>query len=487
MGGRIWRSMWMRLAAIALVLAVAPVIIYLQLRAADAEQSALLRQSVAAQGRMIARGVETALDPAKLPELGKHLARFDTPRNEVRVLFRPSDDADRAFYFVGASPALPDADLEQERERLLATGAVADIGPGCGPGGPAGQVYDTVAGDRRIIASVVPLAKPEGCWVVILTREQFAGFGPDGAQPYWQSPEMIASGVIYVIMVGLVLLVFLSFRRDLRGFADAARRTARGEGGTRFLDQNRVPELDGVARAFDQMVSHLRRSAESLLRLSEENAHALKTPVGVIAQAVEPLRAMAAEDPRRRRSVELIEKAIERLDHLITVIRRSEETAAALVAPRLTPVDAGGLLRPVADDYRPIAEDRGIEVTVRSPGRVMALGNEELLRTAIENPVENALDLTPAGGRVELSLMTEESTGMIEIRVTDTGPGVADSQLEQIFDRRFSHREPGDGGHDGLGLWIVRRNMEAMGGAAHAEAGDEGGLAVVLRLPAARP
>lgn len=477
--------MWMRLALIALVLAVAPVIIYLQLRAADGEQSALLRQSVAAQGRMIARGVERQLDPAKLPELGQHLARFDTPDNEVRVLFRPAGEDGGGFYFVGASPALPDADLEQERERLLATGAVSDIGPGCERGGFGGQVYDTVTGNRRIIASVVPVAKQAGCWVVILTREQLAGFGPDGIRPYWQSPEMIASGVIYVVMVGLVLLVFVSFRRDLQGFAEAARRTVRGEDGTLFVDRNRVPELDGVAGAFDQMVSHLKRSARSLLRLSEENAHALKTPVGVIAQAIEPLRAMAEGDRRRSRSVELIEKSVDRLDHLITVIRRSEETAAALVAPRLTPINAASLLPPVADHYRPIAEDRGIRIDVEAPGRAVALGNEELLRTALENPVENALDLTPAGGRITLSLMTEEASGAVEIRITDTGPGVAESQLDQIFDRKFSVREDG-GGHDGLGLWIVRRNMEAMGGSAHAEPGDSGGLAIVLRLASGR-
>lgn len=478
--------MWMRLALLAVVLAVAPVIIYLQLRAADAEQIALLRQSVAAQGRMIARGVETELDPAKLPELGQHLGRFDTPDNEVRVLFRPAQDDDEAFYFVGASPALPDADLEQERERLLATGAVSDIGPDCEQGGYGGQVYDTVTGNRRIIASVVPVAKQEGCWVVILTRERLAGFGPDGAQPYWESPEMIASGVIYVIMMGLVLLVFLSFRRDLQGFVEAARRTVRGESESRFADRNRVPELDGVARAFDQMVSHLRRSAESLLRLSEENAHALKTPVGVIAQAVEPLRQMAAEDQRRRRSVELIEKAIDRLDHLITVIRRSEETAAALVAPQLRPIDAGAMLAPVADEYRPIAEDRGVRIEVEGAAHVRALGNEELLRTALENPVENALDLTPPGGSITLSLHADDQDGVTEIRITDTGPGVAEGQIEQIFDRRFSVREGDGGGHDGLGLWIVRRNMEAMGGTAHAEPGADGGLSIVLRLPGTR-
>lgn len=107
------------------------------------------------------------------------------------------------------------------------------------------------------------------------------------------------------------------------------------------------------------------------------------------------------------------------------------------------------------------------------------------MRAALENPVENAIELTPEGGSITLSVRPSGKAGMVELCVSDTGPGVPDHDLETIFERRFSVRESGDGGHDGLGLWIVSRNMEAMAGTAHAENADEGGLTIVLTVPQA--
>lgn len=482
---RAFRSLWLRFAIIAAVMLAAPAIIYQQLLEADQTRNQLLRESVAAQGQLIAAGLTPAMDPARLPDLNAELARFHTGAAQVRLLFRPAGEADDAYFFVAAAPALPVDSVDQERMALLATGALDRIGPNCDGGGREGVAYEAVTGDRRVIASVAPVPKASGCWVVIITRHEVGRLGPAAQRSYWRTPEMIASGVIYVVMVGLVLLILLSVRQDLGRFAEIARRASEGGADARFRDRNRLPELDGVANAFDRMVASLRRSGEVLSRLAEENAHALKTPVGVIAQAVEPLRKAVADDPRRTRSVELIDRSVERLDHLISVIRRSEETAAALVTPKARRVNAASLIREVADAYGPIARDRGITIETEPGGAATLRADPELLRTAIENPLENALELTPEGGSVTLSVQPDRAAGQIEIRIADTGPGVPASDLEQIFERRFSMRKEGDSGHDGLGLWIVRRNMEAMGGTAHGEAVAGKGLVIVLRAPAA--
>lgn len=477
------RSLWFRLLVIATVMLAAPAIIYQQLLEADRAQNELLRESVETHGRLIAKGLMPVLDPARLPTLNQELVRFDTPSSHIRLLYRPTGEAEDAFYFVAASPPIPGEAVDRERVALLATGALNRVGLDCGGDGERGVAYEAVTGDRRVIASVAPLRLDSGCWVVILTRQELVRLGPEANRSYWRTPEMIASAVIYVAMVGLVLLILLSVRRDLDRFAETARRAGSGVADARFRDLNRLPELDGVARAFDGMVGNLRRAARNLSRLAEENAHALKTPVGVIAQSLEPLRKAAGDDPRQTRSVEMIDRSVERLDHLITVIRKSEEAAATLVAPALETVEAGPLLEKVAEAYAPLARDRGI--TLKAEGSLSVRGNPELLRAALENPVENAIELTPSGGTITLTARISARPGMAELCVADTGPGVADHDLDSIFERRFSVREAGDGGHDGLGLWIVSRNMEAMGGGAHAENADEVGLIVVLSVPRA--
>jgi two-component system sensor histidine kinase ChvG len=475
------RSLWLRFAIVAAVMLAAPAIIYQQLLDADLQRNVLLKESVAGQGRLIAEGLLPALDPAALPRLNEELARFGSPTSQVRLLFRPAGEAEDAYFFVAAAPPVPQDSIDRERLALLATGALTRLGPHCASAGEEGIAYEAVTGDRRIIASVAPVPLPSGCWVVILTRQELDWLGPEAKRSYWQAPEMVASAIVYVVMVGLVLLILLGVRRDLGRFTDTARRAGEGAENARFRDLNRLPELDGVARAFDRMVGNLKRSSQNLSLLAEENAHALKTPVGVIAQSLEPLRKDTVEDARRKRSVEMIDRSVERLDHLITVIRKSEETAATLVAPGVTAVDAGALLETVAEAYAPLARDRAITLTASGTAEVMA--NQELLRAALENPVENALELTPRGGSITLVVRKAATPGMAELCITDTGPGVPDHDLKTIFERRFSVREAGDGGHDGLGLWIVSRNMESMGGSAHAENADDAGLVIVLTVP----
>lgn len=479
------RSLWLRFVIIAAVMLAAPAIIYQQLLDADRTQNELLRNSVETHGRLVAEGLTPVLDPALLPSLNQELARFDTRSSHIRLLYRPAGEAADAFYFVAASPAIPSASIDRERVALLATGALNRTGPDCGSEGGRGIAYEAVTGDRRVIASVAPVALPNGCWVVILTRQELVRFGPETERPYWRTPEMIASAVVYIVMVGLVLLILLGVRRDLARFAATARRAGDGAADATFRDLNRLPELDGVAGAFDHMVRNLRRSARNLSLLAEENAHALKTPVGVIAQSLEPLRKSTIDEARRKRSVEMIDRSVDRLDHLITVIRKSEEAAATLVAPRLDDLEAGDLMQNVAESYAPLARDRGIKLV--AGGKLRVRGNADLLRGALENPIENALELTPKGGSITLSLRDSPVAGMAEICIADTGPGVADHDLASIFERRFSVREAGNGGHDGLGLWIVVRNMEAMGGSAHAENADDAGLVIVLTVPMAGP
>lgn len=482
---RFLRSLWARLILLSLVLGTVPVLIYLLLQDADSERRGILRRTVAEQGRLVAAGLASELDPAALPELNLALARFAGGGSDIRILYRPAEQQE-GFFFVGAWPSISENTFEEEKERLLATGVLERLGSDCSGTTQTGAVYETVAGSRRAIASVTPVQRQSGCWVVITTKSEITRLGSTADQPYWQTPEMLISAVIYLVMVAAIFGLFFGIRANLQRFADLARLTGRG-GGHRstFREQNTVPELDGVAADFDLMVSNLRRSADQLRASAGENAHALKTPVGVIAQSLEPIRrALRADSPNGARAVELIERSIERLDGLISSIRRSEEAAADLVAPLRVPVDVAELAAEIADDFRHMAEERAISLKVDGETSAMGVGNIDLLTVAIENPIENAIGLIQPGGWVEIT--TEHvDDDTIEIRIADNGPGVAHDRLDEIFNRHVSTRSGDGNGHDGLGLWLTRRNMEALGGVASAKTNDQGGLTVVLRLPAA--
>lgn len=484
---RFLRSLWMRLVILSAVLAVVPAIIYLQLQQADSERRDLLRQAVAEQGEIIASGIADALDPTRLPELQGVLARFEQSGNGIRVLFRPAGERS-GFFFVGAWPPISEEAFDAEKERLLATGALAVLQDNCAWVGMTGSVYETVAGSRRAIASVTPVSRPSGCWVIVTTKAEVTRLGAPNEVPYWQSPEMLVSAGIYLLMVLAIFGLFLSIRRNLRGFARLARAMGRGGGRrTSFRESNRLPELDDVAGSFDDMVGSLLRSADQLRTSAEENAHALKTPVGVIAQALEPLRrAIPKDQGGPRNSIDRIDQAVQRLDGLIGAIRKSEEAAAALISPERMRLDLADLVARIVDGFREVAEETGTTLTMRRHGDASVLGNEELLTVALENPLENALSLLSDGGHIAIDVRAM-SGRMVEVRISDNGPGIAEDRLEFIFLRHVSIRDDagGDAGHDGLGLWLTRRNVEALGGSAEAQCNPDGGLTIILRLPAA--
>lgn len=116
---------------------------------------------------------------------------------------------------------------------------------------------------------------------------------------------------------------------------------------------------------------------------------------------------------------------------------------------------------------------------------VLIRGNRNLIASAIDNLIENAISFSEEGGRVVVVL--ERTGDRAVITVSDQGPGADPTVLSQMFERNFTQRENSSASeHFGLGLWIVRRNILVLGGAVRAENIDPTGLRVTVELPLER-
>jgi len=302
--------------------------------------------------------------------------------------------------------------------------------------------------------------------------------------------------VIYIAMAIVVLSVFATVWRGLLRFARLARHIRSAERpSVSFTALNDVPELSRVAGEFDRLVETLHGSALAIRDAAEENAHAFKTPIGVVRQALEPLkRPGAIVDKRLQRSVELIERAIERLEALVFASRRIQETTAALIDPPKHRVALSDVVRRTVDDYHDAAGARSVRLAAEIEPKLVIQGGEELVETVIENILDNAVGFSPEGGQVSIRLARER--GAAELEVADDGPGVEPAMIERIFDRYVSTRAADPRRHNvdgekpagvnfGIGLWLVRRNVEAMGGTVTAQNKPTGGLMMRVRLPIA--
>ncbi|GLR82087.1 sensor histidine kinase [Azospirillum oryzae] len=516
----LWRSMASRLVLLTLVFIAVPVLLYDQFQRADEASQQLLLKSAQRQGELIARALEPELlgvDRTALPSLSIALARYGDDRTRLKLLVRPRVAASGAattpsgakagpepFFYVAAAPSLSTADIDAERRLLLEQGVLDRLGSSCAGNSTLAMRVPHLEGGEEVLSSITPIKTSFGCWALVTSHATEAYISSSIGRPYWSTPAVQAAAAIYLAMAALVLAVLAGIWRNLNRFGDLARRIVGGDDtperedrDASFAARNTVPELAGVAEDFDRLVATLRDSAQSLRRAAEDNAHAFKTPIAVIRQSVEPLRrALPAENARSQRALTMIEKSLDKLDGLVSFARRMDEAAADLLAPSRRRVDLSSLVERMAGGYTGLLAERRLHMRSRIDAGLVVRASEETLETIVENLVENAVSFSPPDGTVSVRLT--RTGAWAELVVDDEGPGVDPANLDRIFERYFSHREPGRGmpedeaaahqagaAHFGIGLWIVRRNIEAFGGRVRAENRPTGGLRMTVALPLA--
>jgi two-component system sensor histidine kinase ChvG len=335
--------------------------------------------------------------------------------------------------------------------------------------------------------------------MVVVSHPLESLLGTSLAEPVWMRFEVRVAAVIYLVMALLTLAVFLSIRRAILRFRRLARDLRIGNAGDlSFASQNELVELSGVAEEMDRLIQTLRASADGIRNAAEDNAHAMKTPIAIMRQSLEPLkRIVPLSETRGRRAMAVLENSIDRLDQLVSTARRMDEAMAELLDPPRQRVDLSRLLTRMMVAYGTVIESRGLKLATSVEDNVVVRASEDLLETVVENIVDNSISVTPKGGRINVALRRNKRWA--DMIITDEGPGVPPDDLERIFERRFSNRPQGpvEAGveaagvsepssvHAGIGLWIVRRNIEAIGGRVVAENRASGGLVMTIQVPLA--
>jgi two-component system sensor histidine kinase CreC len=213
--------------------------------------------------------------------------------------------------------------------------------------------------------------------------------------------------------------------------------------------------------------------------------HELKSPLSAIRGASELLQEPMPEADRQRfagnitREAQRIQELVDRMMELAAIeSRRALDKVRSVALP--------ALMEDVAASARTTGAGRGIGVKVEiEPAAAAAVveGDPFLLRRAVANLVDNAVDFSPDGAVVVLSLAARRRT--VEIRVRDQGPGIPDYASAKVFEKFYSLERPRHGRRStGLGLAFVRQIAQLHGGRATlANAVDGAGAVAVLMLP----
>ena len=498
------RSLTAKIIFLAVVFISVPVFLYLEFRAAHEESQELLLRSVRAEGHTISQSLLPLLrdtNAAALPEIGRALARYAGQVTTIKLLLQPpaAQAGTNGFYYVASWPAVAPNNLQAERETLQSQGVLDRLAENCRGEMPFSLIYRRPTGGAEIVTAVTPLATPAGCWAVVSSFSEDAFPGAHLGQPYWATPPVVIAAASYLMMAAITFATLLSVRGGLRRFTLRARRIReQGPDAGSFANRNNLPELADVAAEFDRMVEALHRSAADIRRTAEDNAHAFKTPIAVIRQSIEPLRrALPEANQRAQRALGIVERSVDRLDGLVASARRLDEATADVIAKPRVPIDLGRVIGSLIQIRSTILATRDVSIILAShdltisaelwPG-LLVLGTEEMIETVVENLIDNAVSFSPAGGEVLVHLTRDGR--FAHLTVSDEGPGVPSERLGRIFDRYYSERRAEPAGdapptYFGIGLWIARRNVEAMGGTIEAENRIPRGLAIHVRLPLA--
>jgi len=214
-------------------------------------------------------------------------------------------------------------------------------------------------------------------------------------------------------------------------------------------------------------------------------SHELKTPVGALTLLAEAVQD-AADDPEAiRRFAGRMQHEGTRLGRLVAELIELSRLQGAEPLPSPAVVDVDEIVAEAVDRTRLAAESAGIAVVSGGQSRLRVRGNEGQLVTALVNLVDNAIAYSPAGTRVAVG--TRRRDGYVEISVSDQGIGVAERDLERVFER-FYRSDPARSratGGTGLGLAIVKHIATNHGGGVSVWSVEGSGSTFTLRLPVA--
>lgn len=363
-------------------------------------------------------------------------------------------------------------------------------------GGTSFQMGDDPRGvNREKVFSAAAITRNndiEGYLYVILGGEEF-----DSSFHMLLGSYILRLGfrTMSLTLIGAAVLGLFAFglvTRSLRKAIALVRRFQSGDHSVR-IPPSSTPEFNELAVAFNEMADTMVRQLEEIktmdtLRrdLVANVSHDLRTPLVSIHGYVETIlmKDTMLTDEQRKKYLRTVLQSTERLKKLVEELLELSKLEAKQTLPKLEHFSVAELVQDVVQKYRILADERHIDITTDLPRKLpQVYADISLIERVFQNLLDNAINYTPEGGTITISL-AREGEG-VHVNVSDTGLGIPPEELPHIFDRfhrgarSMENSKPGSG----LGLAIVKRILDIHGVTISVSSALKVGTAFSFSLP----
>ena len=296
--------------------------------------------------------------------------------------------------------------------------------------------------------------KPEHLWI-LLTLACLAGLGG----------------------VGFGLYIRLGMRRLLQRLENMLESALAGDFRESDFDESQLSKLESMLFRFlsagAASEKNLLREKERISALVSDISHQTKTPVANIRLYTELLEEHAGLPPEAAEMTAQIRFQSEKLEFLIQSLVKASRLENGIVAVKPVRQDCTVLLAELCRIYGPLAERKSVVLQNSAAGSHLASFDYKWTLEAVGNIVDNAVKYTPAGGTVRLDLTEYEL--FLCISITDTGIGIAETELPRLFERFYRSAQNAHVQGVGLGLYLAREIITQEGGYIRARSAETGG------------
>jgi signal transduction histidine kinase len=274
-----------------------------------------------------------------------------------------------------------------------------------------------------------------------------------------ETADVVKSGLIYglipAFILGLVAALIFGARAHQRVKEMTVRveKIVAGDLKQRLPTRDTGEPLDKLAHSVNGMLGEIQELVENLAGIGDDIAHDLRTPLARVRIGLERARSNATSVDDLRSAVDRAIAGVDLAMSIVTALLRIREIEQTRRLEAFDDVAVGELVREVGELYEPFAEEKRLTLNIHATAHVEVRGDRDLLFEAITNLVDNAVKFTPEGGQIDLRLIAVE--GRNALRISDTGPGVPDSERDLLVQRFYRSDRSRNTRGLGLGLTLV--------------------------------